>query len=178
MNGNNQHYRIDSVRIRKYREHDLVPCRGLWKELVEQHRLIYKDHTIGGNNPGIAFDKYLARIKRPNVYVAVLAGAAVALAGLKITGTEAEIDPIVVSKQYRMMGIGTKLVDRLTTVAKSKRVKYLSIKPVARNTDAIAFYYKLGYRKIGQIEMFVDLKPSKHQQWKDGIDLFHMKFQY
>jgi len=36
---------------RKYRSSDIEQCRSLWKELTEWHRIIYKDPTIGGENP-------------------------------------------------------------------------------------------------------------------------------
>jgi len=51
---------MSRVEIRLYRESDLDPCRELWLELTLVHRNIYNDPTIGGDNPGVAFDKHVA----------------------------------------------------------------------------------------------------------------------
>lgn len=37
--------------VRPYRPDDLEPCRALWAALVERHRQLYADPTIGGEAP-------------------------------------------------------------------------------------------------------------------------------
>ena len=37
--------------IRGYESADLERCRSLWVEVVERHREIYEDPSIGGENP-------------------------------------------------------------------------------------------------------------------------------
>jgi len=39
------------MQIRSYRVEDLELCRLLWAEMVQRHRDIYGDQTIGGDNP-------------------------------------------------------------------------------------------------------------------------------
>jgi hypothetical protein len=43
------------VPIREYRPEDLHACRDLYAQLVEHHREIYDDPTIGGEDPGAGF---------------------------------------------------------------------------------------------------------------------------
>ena len=47
------------VDVGEFRSTDLDACRGLYTQLVEHHREIYADPTIGGDDPGHAFDEYL-----------------------------------------------------------------------------------------------------------------------
>ncbi len=48
----------------------------------KHHRRIYGDPTIGGDDPGAAFDEYLAMPDRVGSWVAVSDGTVVGLAGL------------------------------------------------------------------------------------------------
>ena len=52
------------------------------------------------------------------------------------------------------------------------------MKPVARNLEAISFYYDFGFRILGEIEVFMDLKPLAPGTWKSGIELFGLTFRY
>ena len=45
-----------NVGIREYASADYSACRMLWVELTEHHRRIYEDPSIGGDDPGGAFD--------------------------------------------------------------------------------------------------------------------------
>ena len=48
------------VEIRPYGPSDLEACRDLYTQLVEHHREIYDDPSIGGDDPGAGFDDDLA----------------------------------------------------------------------------------------------------------------------
>jgi len=62
--------------------------------------------------------------------------------------------------------------------AKELGVRYLSVKPVARNVEAISFYYDFGFQTLGEIEMFMDLKAPASGSWKPGPELFGHSFKY
>jgi hypothetical protein len=47
------------VVVRDYTPTDYPACRMLRVELTEHHRRIYEDPSVGGNDPGSAFDDYL-----------------------------------------------------------------------------------------------------------------------
>jgi len=88
---------------------------------------------------------------------------------------EAEIEPLIVCKGYRRKGIGTKLIETAVSEARKKGVKFLHIKPVARNVNAIKFLYKQGFQNLGHIDLFMDF--SNHS-WKSGLEIFGGKFDY
>jgi len=60
------------VVVRDYTSADYSACRMLWVELTEHHRRIYEDPSIGGDDPGGAFDDYLAVPERVASWVADL----------------------------------------------------------------------------------------------------------
>jgi predicted GNAT family acetyltransferase len=168
----------DKLIFRNYAASDLDACRALWKELTQQHRIIYGDDTIGGPNPGLAFDGHLKKIGKKNTFVLEYRSRVVALAGLVMKDGEAEIDPVVVRKRYRGEGIGTMLMDELCKAASAMGIRYLCVRPVARNREAMEFYHKMGYTLLGQVEMFMDLRPVKTNKWKKGPSLFGLPYGY
>jgi len=169
---------VNETTIRQYYPSDLDRCRALWVELTERHREIYNDPSIGGNTPGIYFDKHLAHVGPDHIWVAEREGKVVGLTGLIVQGQEAEVEPLVVASIHREKGIGRALLDRMVEEARELGVRYLSVKPVARNLEAIAFYYDFGFRTLGEIEMFIDLGTPEPGMWKRGPKLFGHCFQH
>jgi len=167
---------MESFFIRQYRHTDIDQCRNLWIELTEYHRTIYDDPSIGGNEPGLYFDSHLARIGHESIWVVEYNNEVIGLAGLIVKDNEGEIDPLIVSAKHRGKGIGKDLVAFMIEEARKINLHYLNVKPVARNVDAINFYYNVGFRAIGQIELFIDLQKS--EKWLDGIQLYGRSYQY
>lgn len=161
--------------IREYHPSDLESCRRLWAELTEWHRRIYEDPTIGGSDPGEYFDRHLSEVGSENLWVAVEDGSVVGLTGLMGEGAEAEVEPIVVSEPHRNRGIGGILLEFAVAEARGRGVKYLSVRPVARNTGAIEFFHKRGFVNLGHIELFMDLYGGA---WREGPRLFGRAFRY
>ena len=161
--------------IRKYDPRDLEQCRSLWKELVMCHREIYQDPNIGGDNPEEYFDKHLAEFGPELIWVAIHNSRIVGFMGLIIKENEADIEPLIVSKIYRSKGIGEKLIHTAIDHAQNIGIRFLNAKPVARNIDAIKFYHKLGFTKLGHIELFIDFFDYK---WKGGPKIFGCSFDY
>ena len=147
----------------------------MWKELTDWHREIYQDPTIGGLHPEECFDKHLVEIGQDLLWVAVHDSQVVGLTGLIINGKEAEIEPLIVSKLYRFKGIGKQLVETVIKQARSKGIRFLNVKPVARNIQAIEFLYKQGFTKLGRIELFMDFSDY---MWKQGPELFGCGFSF
>lgn len=161
--------------VRKYRDADLEECRFLWRELTEWHREIYQDFAIGGEHPEDYFDKYLARFWSEHLWVAVDDSKVVALVGLIVEENEAEIEPLIVSRSYRGKGIGRKLVEQAVSEARQMKVRFLSVRPVARNIQTIRFLYKQGFQNLGHVELFIDF--SKYV-WRQEVDLFGCSFKF
>jgi ribosomal protein S18 acetylase RimI-like enzyme len=169
---------MTGITIRQYHPSDLEECRALWVELTQRHREIYNDPTIGGDNPGLYFDKHLARVGPGRLWVAEHEGEVVGLVGLIVDDREAEVEPIVVATTHRDKGIGRDLLSRMVEEAKKLGVRYLSVKPVARNVEAISFYYDFGFQTLGEIEMFMDLGAPAPGTWEPGPALFGHFFKY
>jgi GNAT superfamily N-acetyltransferase len=93
-------------------------------------------------------------------------------------GEQAEVEPIVVSLQHRGGGIGQELLNHAIEQAKILGVICLSVKPVARNEEAISFFYDAGFKVLGHIQLFMWLGPSSPGQWRAGPELFGKPFEY
>ena len=165
-----------NIILREYQDDDLESCKLLWRELTQRHRDIYSDQSIGGDDPGIYFDRYLQKTNLAGLWVAE-EDLVVGMAGLLIDGEEAEIEPIVISSKFRSRGIGTLLIEKLKTEGKARGVGYLSIKPVARNVEAIRCFHRAGFSLLGHIDMFIDLTED-NQAWQDGITIHGNAFRY
>ncbi len=166
------------ILVREYGPGDYAAGRRLWVELTEHHRRLYEDPTIGGDDPGAAFDGYLALPERVTSWVAEAGGSVVGLTGLLDRGTNGEVEPIVVMGASRGRGVGRLLLDRVTAEAVSRGYEYLSIRPVARNVSAIRRFYDAGFQTLGgHVDLTMDLAERRHQ-WLDGADLHGLDFQY
>ena len=175
-----------NITIRDYQTKDYDICRSLWVELTQHHRDIYEDPSIGGDDPGRGFDRYLENPQRRGTWAAELGGRVVALAGLLThshteegeAGTEGEVEPVVVSQPYRDHGIGSRLVEYVVEQAREKGVRFLCIRPASRNERAISLYVRLGFSAVGAIELLQDLSSSYDRKWKPGIKILDNKLLY
>jgi GNAT superfamily N-acetyltransferase len=166
------------ITIRKYQSSDINSCRDLWTELTQRHRDIYADPTIGGDDPGKGFDLYISNEALLGPWVAEVDGHIVGLTGLLVEGEEADVEPVVVLSKYRNHGIGKTLVEHVIQEAKNNNVLFLSVKPVARNAEAISFFIDTGFHIIGHIDLFQDLSSSPKREWKTGITIHGNELKY
>jgi GNAT superfamily N-acetyltransferase len=165
----------EKVTIRRYRRADRASCRRLWRDLTERHREIYSDPTIGGRDPEDFFDKHLRKVEEKNVWVAVIGGKVVGFLGMILDDEEAEVEPVVVHHSHRGKGVGSALVGMAIKEAERLGVKYLNVKPVARNAEAVKFFRAKGFENIGRIELFMDFSDKR---WKTGIEVHDLPFRY
>jgi GNAT superfamily N-acetyltransferase len=164
---------LESLVIRNYDSKDLQECRALWKQLTEWHREIYDDPTIGGEHPEHYFDSHLEAVGSGQLWVAEQSSRVVGLAGLIIRGDEAELEPLIVAKSHRGNGIGSGLVEKVIVEATARRIRLLTVKPVARNVKTIQLLHKHGFTTLGIIELFIDLS---NRTWKPGPEMFGCEF--
>ena len=164
------------TQIRGYKPSDLSACRALWAELTDHHRAIYQDPTIGGENPGLAFDEHLAQVGEELTWVATSGEDIVGLTCLAVEGEQAEVEPVIVTVPHRGRGVGRQLVVRAIEEAKKLGILCLSAKPVARNTEAMSFFYESGFRILGHVQMFMWLGTPHPGQWKRGPTLYGKQF--
>ncbi len=164
--------------IREYGSADLEACRGLWRDLTQRHRDIYADPSIGGDDPGLQFDTYIENPKLAGPWVAEADSKVVALTGLLVQGQEAEIEPVVVAPDFRSQGLGSRLLEFLTQEAQKRGVTILSIRPVVRNIEAITCFHRAGFRILGHLDMFLDLRSKRDSRWKQGVTIHGHEFEY
>ena len=169
---------LTRAQIREYRDSDRPACRSLWAELTERHRLISGDPSIGGADPGSGFDEYLANPARQATWVAEADGDVVGMCGLMGCGEEAEVEPVVVSAAHRSRGVGRALVRRAVQHARSAGARFLSVRPVARNVEALSFFVDCGFDIVGHVDLFQDLSPSQGREWKPGVTIHGRQLRY
>ena len=164
--------------VRAYEAGDHGACRALWAELTEHHRRLYDDPTIGGDDPGAYVDTYLADPARLASWVAVVDDRVVGLTGLLDRGTYGEVEPVVVADAWRGRGVGGQLIARVAEESRAHGHVYLEIRPVARNTSAIARFHAAGFRNLGgHVDLAMDLQPRRHV-WLQGAHLHGLDFGY
>jgi GNAT superfamily N-acetyltransferase len=166
------------VLVRPYAGQDYPACRSLWAELTEHHRRLYKNPSIGGDDPGGGFDEYLAAPGRVGSWVAEVQGSVVGLTGLLDRGASGEVEPVVVSQTMRDGGVGRQLIDHVVDVAAARGYEYLAIRPVARNISAIRHFHAAGFRTLGgHVDLTMDLAARRHE-WLAGVSLHGLDFGY
>jgi ribosomal protein S18 acetylase RimI-like enzyme len=167
------------VTIREYRTSDFEICRAIYGELSQHYAEIYEDPAIAGEDPGRGFEPYLNNPRRQGIWVAEVDGLVVGIAGLLIHPEEGgEVEPVVVSLPYRSRGIGSMLTKHVVEEARKAEVRFLSVRPTARNIRAISLYVRLGFDLVGQIDLFQDLSSSSGRKWKPGIEVHGNKLRY
>jgi len=166
---------VGKLTVRTYRKSDRESCRCLWRELTEWHRRMYEDPTIGGPNPENWFDEHLKKVGTRRIWVAVLDKKVIGLLGMIFERPEAEIEPVIVDSSYRGKGVGVALVKAAIREARRLGVKYLNVRPVARNAEAIRFFKEMGFDNIGRVEVFMDFSNKK---WRKGIEIHDVPFKY
>lgn len=166
-----------NITIREYQDRDFEGCKMLWRQLTQHHRDIYSDQSIGGDDPGMYFERYLQKTNLAGLWVAE-ESLVVGMAGLLIDEEEAEIEPIVIHSEFRSRGVGTQLIEKIKTEAKERGVEFLSIRPVARNVEAIQCFHRAGFSLLGHIDMFLDLTEKCDDEWKDGVTIHEYAFRY
>jgi ribosomal protein S18 acetylase RimI-like enzyme len=163
--------RVAPVDVRNYRPADRAACRSLWVELTEWHRQIYGSPEIGGHDPGRKFDEHLERVGAQRIWLATIGGKVVGMVGVIQTEDEIELEPIVVSEQWRGRGIGRQLAERVVAEAQAAGMVQLLARPVARNAAAIRFFHDLGFDALGQLELVLDFRPAPDQVWRPGATI-------
>jgi N-acetylglutamate synthase-like GNAT family acetyltransferase len=163
------------VTIRRYEEQDSAACRSLWAELTRWHRALYDDPSIGGDDPGSGFDRYLDDYSAARLWVAERKGSVVGLIGLIIRGRQAELEPVVVSFDVRGQGVGRSLVATALEVAQAEGVRQVKVSPVARNGTALRFLHSLGFDTLGRVDLLLDLERPK-EYWRERERLAEREF--
>ena len=167
-----------STSIRQYQSDDLHRCRELWRSLTQRHRDIYDDPTLGGPDPGMEFDEYLGHAQLHRLWVAELAHQVRGLCGLLVREEECELEPIVVDPSCRSRGIGALLAQQAIAESRHLGMKYVNVRPVARNLEAIRFFHREGFRLLGRFELSIALPGASPFGSTRATDVHGLVFEY
>jgi GNAT superfamily N-acetyltransferase len=167
-----------AMTVRDYRPEDLEQCRQLWRALTQRHREIYGDPSIGGTDPGRELDEHLTHPQLSKIWVAEDADRLLGFCGLLVQGEESELEPIVVDPEHRGRGIGALLARQAIAEAQRLGLKYINVRPVARNREAIRFFHREGFRLLGRFELSIALDAASPFAWSETMTLHGLRFEY
>ena len=166
------------VQIREYQNSDYHVCLALCRELSQHHADIYGDPTIARGDSARWLDGLLNRNGYVGIWLADVDGQAAGFAALFSYGEEGEIEPVIVASAFRNQGIGTRLIRYVVEEARKSNIRFLSIRPVARNIEAFALFVRLGFNLVGHIDLFQDLSPTPARVWQPGLVIHGQELRY
>lgn len=94
---------------------------------------------------------FLEELQNPNsmYFVAKIKSEIVGFAGIWQSVDDIHITNIVVKKDFRQKGIGSKLLEKLIEIAISKKVDSLTLEVNCNNKSAIDLYTKYNFKYLG-----------------------------
>ena len=133
--------------------------------LVEEGADILRNQTVTRDEEADWLGRKLADMAKGNLFwlVAEVDGTVTASSELKTgTGYSHHVGAIGVGvkREYRDVGVGTKLLKALISHAKTMGLKLLRLTVFSSNTRAIHVYERVGFQKTGRIP---------HGLFKNGI---------
>ena len=167
-----------NVVIREYQDTDFDVCAALSRELAQHHAEIYDVPSIAMKDQAKWLDGLIHKEGYSGIWLVEVDGKISGFCGLFSYGEEGELEPVIVAKSSRNKGIGTRLIRHVVNEAKKRNIRYLSIRPVARNKDAIALFTRLGFNMVGYVDLFQDLSNKQDREWKSGLTIHGMQLKY
>ncbi len=98
------------------------------------------------------------------------------MTGLIPSAVESELEPIVVTRDWRGRGVGAALAGVVIEAARMRGNRRLVTRPAARNAATTRFFHGLGFDILGQLELIADLTPPEEQVWRAGAILADRDF--
>lgn len=83
-------------------------------------------------------------------YIAKISNTIVGFAGIWQAVDEMHITNIVIKKDFRQKGIGSKLLEKLIETTKQKNIVSLTLEVNCKNLPAIKLYEKYGFEYVGR----------------------------
>jgi len=138
---------LQNVEITEAEEKDIKAMN----KLLEQLFSLEKDFEYDEEKQTIAF-KMLMHNSDATIVVAKFHGLVVGLSTMQQVistasgGISGVIEDVVVQKTYRKLGIGSRMIDYLSDIAKEKSYKRLQLVADKNNAKALHFYMKKGWK--------------------------------
>ena len=143
--------------IRKAKLKDLKFINQLDKESVAYHkRLNKKFYTLSKTDWNIKIKSQKRATSNPNHIILVveknkkIIGYVWIAKGIK----KCIIQELVISKDFRIKGIGKKLIKKGLNLLKRRGYKIFEVKVLTKNKEAIKFYKKIGFKYKNKSKIF------------------------
>lgn len=136
------YYQLSQAENEKLKRAEVKVVKACKKD-VDKIATLEKENIISN---AISKEQIAENLQDKNyaLYKAVVDGEVVGFIILQITD-ELNIDSIVVRKDYRNLGIATKLIDKAKKYAKTNKIETLSLEVSSKNITAYLLYQKLGF---------------------------------
>ncbi len=149
------------------------------RELTDWHNGMFQRPPKAWGPLESDYDRDLDAVDPTLFWVAVHGSRVIGLVGLLIKTNpfskpiEAEVEPIIVSREFRGKGIGERLLEKAVAEARVRGAILVAVKPVARNIKTIQFFYKHGFTFVGNVELFMAFSERSR---KPGPRMFGCDF--
>lgn len=150
---------VEDVHIEPATIEDLSTLADLLFELFDQET----DFTPDREKQVRGLRLIIESPNRGRIFVARHNGRIIGMVNLLITISTAEggfvllLEDLIVAKQYRSMGIGSKLVGQALDFARAKRFLRVTLLTDEEHDHANAFYEKHGFRRSTMVPMRLNL---------------------
>jgi GNAT superfamily N-acetyltransferase len=167
------------VTIRAYRPSDHNACRRLWAELIEHRRGLYGEEPRGPET-GAGFEEYLTQLNLSGMWVADHTDTGVVgFVGLMLDGRSGEVDPVVVTADFRGRGIGRSLLAKVAEEAGRRGLRRLTVSPAVRDRAALQSLHTAGFSTIATVTLAYDLAGAaagRSEPEGETLDLYDLRF--
>jgi len=149
------------------------------RELTDWHNEMFERPLKKWGPLESDYDRDLDTVDPSLFWVAVHGSSVIGLVGLLIKSNpfskpiEAEVEPIIVTREFRGKGIGERLLEKAVAEARVRGARLVAVKPVARNIKTIQFLYKHGFTFVGDVKLFTDFSERSR---KPGPRMFGCDF--
>lgn len=94
-----------------------------------------------------------------------------------IEGDESEVEPLIVAADYRETGIGQRLLAEAVAESKRRGLRYINVRPVAKNRHAIQFFFDSGFSLLARLELSQPLADGIAKGFDERVELCGREFQ-
>lgn len=147
------------------------------RELTDWHNEMFQRPPRTWGPLESDYDRDLDTLDPSLFWVAVHGSRVIGLVGLLIKTspkqTEAEVEPIIVTREFRGRGVGERLLEKAIAEAVARGARLLAVKPLARNIKTIQFFHRHGFTFLGDVELFMSLSERSR---KPGPRMFGCDF--
>jgi len=119
----------------------------------EKGKKYFKEKIIGNDN-------FVEVIEWNNKIIGYICGHIKKKEGeeFRISAKYAELDNMLIEREYRRKGLGTKLTNDFKSWCRQNKVDYIWVMASAKNKPSIKFYKKSGFKEY---TLWLDLKINK-----------------